>query len=102
MVLTSLFGTKTLPKKADLIQTWKILHKFDDIDENLFFERLHTNAQRPTRANQSAFNLRLKNVNLDVRRHAFPIRVINAWNALPERVKSCNKIATFSSLQNKF
>ena len=88
-------------KKIDLTQVWKILSNFDNIEETRLFERLHTTAVRATRANSSEFNLRQRNVNLDVRKFFFSNRVTNDWNALPEEIKSARKISTFKNLLDK-
>ena len=85
----------TRRSKCDMIQVWKIVHNYDNIDESCLFERLHVDAQRLTRATNSDYNLRQKQSNLDLRRNFFSQRVINEWNTLPENVKSCDKLLTF-------
>ena len=91
----------TRRKKLDLTQIWKILHKYDNIDEGLYFARMQEGAQRFTRLAQSMYNLRPKNANLDVRRYAFSNRQINAWNSLPDIVKSAPKIGAFRHRLNR-
>ena len=89
-------------RKMDLTQTWKILSGFDDIEERQFFTRLNVNAVRPTRMNNSAYNIRANLSNLDIRRYFFSERIVNDWNALPERVKAARNITKFKRELNKY
>ena len=57
--------------RGDLIQTWKILHKHDNVKEGTWFTRSVDTAQRETRFTTCNMNLNSKQCNLDIRRNFF-------------------------------
>ena len=69
--------------RGDLIQTWKILHGYDNVDESCWFSTCET-ANRLIRQDNSSFNLNVKQFNSNVRKNSFSVRVINPWNSLPD------------------
>ena len=79
-------------KKFDLIQTWKILHRHDNVKEETWFQRAYEGATRNT---SSKMNLKSKEGKLDIRRNFYTIRVEKMWNKLPEHVKSEKEIYCF-------
>ena len=81
--------------KIDLIQTWKIIHGYDKIDESILFERAHQGANRVTRATASEFNLKMNICRIDQRRKFFSERVVSIWNNLPENIKATEKLGPF-------
>ena len=89
-------------KKIDMIQVWKIINKFDDIEEDKFFERLNVRATRQTRAVSDPLNLRKKDSRLDLRRRFFTNKVIDDWNSIPTEIKSIKKIRSFKNKLNEF
>ena len=92
---------ETRRKKADLIQTWKIIHAHDKVDESLLFERMQNRAQRITRATASEYNLKRKTCRIDQRKKFFTQRIISDWNSLPEVIKSSHKIGLFKHRLNE-
>ena len=74
--------------RGDLIQTWKILHKHDNVKEGTWFTRSVDTAQRETRFSTCNINLNSKLCNLDVRRNFFGLRVIKRWNSFPVVIKN--------------
>ena len=88
-------GLTTLEKRrrrGDLIETYKILKGFEDIDYKIFFEYSETG----TRSNSCKLKKRGHWRTL-VRANSFSVRVINSWNALPEEVVSAPTISLFKS-----
>ena len=83
--------------KFDLTQVWKILHKFDRVDESVWFEKVQETSERTTRLSSSPWNICLKDCKTDQRKNFFSNRVVKDWNNLPEEIKSCEKIGTFKS-----
>jgi hypothetical protein len=83
--------------KTDLIQVWKIVHGFDNINESDLFERLHVGATINTRATSSQYNLKRNVSNIDIRRNFFSCRIVESWNSLPEDVKSAQTISVFKN-----
>ena len=66
--------------RGDLIQTWKILHKHDNLKEGTWLTRSVDTAQR--RVSTCNINMNL-NSNLDIRINFFSWRVIKRCNSLP-------------------
>ena len=59
--------------RGDLIQTWKILHKHDDVKEGTWFTRSVDTAQREARFSTCNMNLNSTLCNLDIRRNFFSL-----------------------------
>ena len=78
--------------RGDIIQTWKILHGHDKVNENLWFQRLAAIAVRETRATASPYNLVQRTVNTELRRKMFSYRVVRPWNSLPNNIKAATSV----------
>ena len=83
--------------RGDMIQTWKILHHYDNVDEKVWFRRHGDEAVRDTRSSSSPFNLVQQAANTDIRRNFFSSRVVRPWNSLPNAVKSSVSLNSFKS-----
>ena len=57
--------------RGDLIQTWKILHKHDNVKKCTWFTRSVDTEQRETRFSTCNMYLNSKQCNLDIRRNFF-------------------------------
>ena len=92
-------GLTTLEKRrrrGDLIETYKILNGFEDIDYKLFFEYGGTN----TRSNSCKLRKRGHWRTL-VRANSFSVRVVNSWNSLLEDVVSAPTVSLLKSRLDK-
>ena len=67
-------------KHTDMIQVYRIVHNIDKIDFDVFF----TKNDNPTRGHK--YKLDKPRANTKIRANSFSHRVINNWNALPERI----------------
>ena len=65
-------------QRGDLIETFKILHNFANVDLGAAFT---FNTGQPTRGHP--FKLMKSRCNLELRKHFFTNRVINQWNSYP-------------------
>lgn len=83
--------------RGDMIQTYKILHKIDDLDPTLFFNLADNNRTRghPLKLNKPR-------ARLDIRKYSFSVRVINEWNSLPEEVVLAPSINCFKNRLDRF
>ncbi|KAK3878850.1 hypothetical protein Pcinc_016538 [Petrolisthes cinctipes] len=82
--------------RGDMIETFKLLHGYEDIPSSRFFQ-MNTN-------NLGGHSLKLKKPDLwrtTMKRNWFAIRVIDQWNSLPESVVTAPKIATFKARYNR-
>ena len=88
-------GLQTLSerrKRGDIIETYKLLHGFEDIPYTRFFQR-NTSSLR-------GHSLKLSKPGhwrTSLKGNWFPVRVVNQWNALPESVVTAPTIATFKA-----
>ena len=89
-------------ERGDLIQTWKILNKYDRVEENRWFERVNTEREVTTRLTSCKQNLKLNSCNLDIRKYFFSQRVINMWNSLPDDVKESTTLNMFKNKLDDF
>lgn len=88
-------GLQTLEdrrNRGDMIETYKLLHGYEDIPYAKFFQ-LNTNNLRGHSLKLS----RPEHWRTTLKGNWFTIRVIDKWNALPESVVTAPTIATFKS-----
>ena len=70
--------------RADMIMTYKILNKIDNMDYCAMFTMMMDEPQRLTRQTTDLMNLIRKNVSrTEIRKNFFSQRVIKNWNDLP-------------------
>ena len=81
--------------RTDIIQVFRILKGFDNLDKNLFF----TIDNSITRGH----NLKLfkPRVNTKVRQNTFSQRVVNSWNKLSQETINATTINGFKSALEK-
>ena len=83
-------------ERAHLIQVYKILNNIDLVDK----EKLFTIAEyRQTRG--QPFKLFKRRSRLNIRANTFGNRVVNSWNALPEKIVNAPSLNAFKSRLNK-
>lgn len=106
--LPSLFERR---RRGDMIQTFKIINQFDDVDHAVWFT-FAADGHRPTRGNTEVAGdgsmndrLTLKGVtpppSTEIRRNFFSQRVIQPWNELPEQVKRSVSLNSFKNQYDK-
>ena len=86
-------------ERADMIQVWKIVHKYDDSDESTWFSRASENTSRITRSTDVPLNLKEQNFRCEVRRNFFSVRTVKPWNTIPSEIREINSLRLFI---NKF
>ena len=87
-------------KRADMIQTFKIVNGFDNVDKSTWFKFVGLREQ-VTRLNQDGLNLAKPIARLEIRKHFFSHRVIDLWNTLPHDVKHAKNTLQFKQLFDK-
>ena len=98
----SLLSLKERRERLDMCQVWRILHNYDDVQENTWFTRANITSNRSNRQNASAYNLSEQYASKDIKRNFFSVRVIRPWNNLPEHVKSAKTISAFKRNYDEF
>ena len=98
--LTSLVERR---RRGDMLQTYKILNKIDDVDYHTWFSKIDEHHQKTRQAvsilpdgNIAATdNLVKPKFKLDIRKNFFSCRVVDPWNNLPEEVRRSEDVVAF-------
>lgn len=83
-------------KRYDLIQLYKIVHGFEDIDPGKFLE-FNDNCTRG-----HIFKIQKPGCHKKLRLNAFPVRCINMWNSLSEEIVSSDTVLKFKTRLDRF
>ena len=89
--------------RGDMLQTFKILNKIDDVDYHTWFSKVEEQHQKTRQAVSissdgnvvATDNLVKPKSRLDIRRNFFSCRVNDPWNNLPENVKRSESVDAF-------
>ena len=87
-----LFTLEKRRLRGDLIQVFKYLNKFNNVDHTKLFE-LHANQ----RTRNNGRPIKEKRCNTDIGRSFFSNRVVRHWNLLPAEVVDAKTINCFKS-----
>ena len=88
-------------ENLDLIQTFKIVRKFDDVDPTTWFQLVGDNPARVTRHTSDPMNIVHPTSRLDIRKNFFSNRVVTKWNEIPSEIKMASSISAFKSYINE-
>ena len=92
-------------ERGDVIEVFKTLRGINNIDGERWFRKIREEA-RPTRSNTVVREgeevrredvLEVERARLEIRRNFFVVRAANAWNKLPDRVKSQETVNGFKN-----
>ena len=89
-------------KMFDMVQTFKIIHGYDNVDASTWFTLVGDNVDRHTRNLSYNKNLIAARSKTDTRLNFFTNRVVKLWNSLPTEIKESNSINLFKSRLDKF
>ena len=93
-------------ERGDMIESFKVVNGFNNVNKNEWFE---FRSAENTRATRSTVEVRegeqqdrkdvmfMGNVRLETRKHFFTVRVISKWNQIPDRVKSSKSVDAFKN-----
>ena len=89
--------------RGDMLQTFKILDKFDDVNYHTIFSKVEEQHQKTREAVSISLdgnvvatdNLVKPKCRLDIRKNFFSCRVVNPWNDLPDDVKRSESVEAF-------
>ena len=84
-------------KRADMLEVFKILNGFSNVDGESFFQ---INKREGSRGH--SLTLIKPKPNTDIRKNSFSHRIVNTWNSLSEEVVSADSINSFKDRLNKF
>ena len=84
-------------KRADVLQTFKIVNRLENIDEAKLFQKFEYKQTRGHKHKLSKPRSRL-----NIRKNSYAVRVINDWNALPSWVVDSTTVNQFKSGISKY
>ena len=73
--------------RLDLIQTYKIINKIDNVDYNSWFTLVGHNLTQITRLTSYPSNIMAQRSRTDLRTYFFSNRVTNTWDTIPTEIK---------------
>ena len=97
-------GLPTLSQRraqADMIETWKILHRMEDVDPDNWFKMAASTCQHTARHTNAPLQISLPSARLEIRKNFFSVRCVNQWNPLPDKVKQVTTINEFKEVCDK-
>ena len=81
----------------DMLQTFTIIHGYDDVRSETWFNTVRSGEHRPTRLTADPLNLMPLRSRLELRAKFFSQRVVNLWNSLPGEVKNVRNPKVFKT-----
>ena len=87
-------------KRADMIETFKIVKGHNNVDMSTWFQKVNSNGTQ-TRNSSHPDNLKKPQSKTDIRKNFFSDRVINSWNNLPHDLKSAPSVKSFKRNYDK-
>ena len=85
----------------DLVQTFKIIRGFDNVDYRTWFTLVGPSLARVTRDTSDPLNIIRQNPRTEIRRQFFSQRVISHWNGLDTAIKNSPSVFAFKAQVNK-
>ena len=106
-------GLTTLKERrvrGDLIETFKVLKGFDNVNRDEWFDIRNGEEARPTRANtriEEGVEIRRNDVlykpktRTELRSNFFTVRIVRMWNELPDEIKDAKTVTAFKSMYDR-
>ena len=85
--------------RGRLIETYKYLHEFVDVDYTTVYER---NDRQNGDRNNNGQKLFVKRAETDVRHKFFPLNIVGTWNRLPREVVEAESVNSFKNRLDLF
>ena len=98
-------------RRGDLLETFKILNRYDDVDYRTWFKKVNDQHQRTRQAVVVSEDgtvvggtdkLSKPTSRLEVRKQFFSCRVVDGWNNLPDDVRGAVSVDDFKVKYDKF
>ena len=83
--------------RGDLIEVFRIIKGFEEVDSNIFF-----NIASFINLRGHSLKLYKHNLRLDTRKYFFSQRVIDIWNKLDIDVIACRTVSTFKKYLDNY
>ena len=93
---TGLYSLECRRQRGDLIETFKIVKKLENVQEEDFFTRTENTQHHPT-TRGGPLKLFKKGCKSDIRKTFFSHRSVNPWNSLPKEIKLTTTVDSFKA-----
>ena len=107
---TGLTSLKERRVRGDLIETFKVLKGFDNVNRDEWFDLRRGEDSRPTRANTRIEDgeevkrtdiLYKPKAKHEIRNNFFTVRIVRIWNELPDEIKEAKSVNAFKNLYDR-
>ena len=95
LAVLGLQSLETRRRNSDLIQTYKVIKKIDNVQSSHWFNCASEGAMRVTRQSSNAYNIQPRRSRLEIRKQFFSQRVVQDWNSLPSEIKEAGTLRIF-------
>ena len=90
-------------KRGDMIQTWKIVHRADNVEKETWFEMTADGeAVHRTRLTKDKTKIVKPRTKYKLRENYFSVRVVDEWNQLSQRVREAKTINSFKNMYDEW
>ena len=90
-------------KRGDMIQTWKIIHRADNVEKETWFEMTADGeAVHKTRLTKDKTKIVKPRTKYKLRENYFSVRVVDEWNQLSQRVREAKTINSFKNMYDEW
>ena len=99
-------GLTTLEQRrlrGDMIQTWKIIHRADNVEKSTWFQMsAEGEAVHRTRLTEDKTKIVKPKVKYKLRENYYSVRVVEKWNQLPQKVREAKTINSFKNMYDEW
>jgi len=99
---TGLYSLECRRQRGDLIETFKILNKLENVQETDFFKRTKDIPHYPSTRGGPLKLFKIKSCKSDIRKNFFSHRSVNLWNSLPKEIKLTKTVDSFKASLDKY
>ena len=98
-------------KRGDLIEAFKVIKGYNNVNREQWFDLSSRETSRPTRANATVEGgqerrkqdiLYKPKALKEIRANFFTVRVVQEWNGLPEEIRAAASVNSFKNLYDKW
>ena len=88
---------ETRRERQDLLEMFKIMNGYGNINPGTLFSKVHDREGRVTRLRADPANVIVPRARLDIRKNSFTVRVPDRWNELPTETKTTASLQKFKT-----
>ena len=90
-------------KRGDMIQTWKIVHRADNVEKETWFEMTADGeAVHRTRLTKDKTKIVKPRSKYKLRENFYSIRICDGWNNLPREAREAKTVNSFKNMYDEW